>query len=88
MHIQLKPETEELIQAYIATGKYSDADEVVIKALKLLSEWEKGYQQWVEETREKVAVGLAQIERGEVIDSEVVMARLQEKIRIARENQK
>jgi antitoxin ParD1/3/4 len=35
-----------------------------------------------------VAVGLAQIERGEVVESAVVMARLQEKIRMARENQK
>jgi antitoxin ParD1/3/4 len=42
----------------------------------------------MEETRKKVAVGLAQIERGEVVSSDVVMARLQEKIRIARENKK
>jgi antitoxin ParD1/3/4 len=46
------------------------------------------YQEWERETRKKVTVGLAQIERGEVVDSFVVMARLQEKIRIARENQK
>jgi antitoxin ParD1/3/4 len=88
MKIQLKPETEELIQAYIATGHYTNADEVIIKALKLLSDWEKGYQEWEQETRKKVAVGLTQIERGEVVSSDVVMARLQEKIRIARENKK
>jgi antitoxin ParD1/3/4 len=52
---------------------------VITKALKLLSEWE-------EETHEKLAVGLAQIEQGEVIDSNVVMARLHEKIRQARES--
>ncbi len=88
MKIQLKPETEELIQAYIATGHYTNADEVIIKALKLLSDWEKGYQEWEQETIKKVAVGLAQIERGEVVESAVVMARLQEKIRMARENRK
>ena len=88
MKIQLKPETEELIQAYIATGHYTNADEVIIKALKLLSDWEKGYQEWEQETIKKVVVGLAQIERGEVVESAVVMARLQEKIRMARENQK
>ena len=81
MKIQLKPETEELIQAYIATGHYTNADDVIIKALKVLSEWEK-------ETRKKVAVGLTQIERGEVVSSDVVIARLQEKIRLARENEK
>ena len=87
MKIQLKPETEELIQAYIATGHYTNADDVIIKALKVLSEWEKEYQEWKEHAK-KVAVGLTQIERGEVVSSDVVMARLQEKIRIARKNQK
>lgn len=43
MNIQVKPETQELIRAYIDTGNYSNADEVINKALKLLSEWEKGY---------------------------------------------
>ncbi|MFW9264625.1 hypothetical protein [Nostoc sp. CALU 546] len=33
----------------------------------------------------KIAVGLASIERGDVIDGEVVMARLSEKLRKARE---
>jgi antitoxin ParD1/3/4 len=88
MNIQLKPETAELIQAYIATGHYTNADDVIIKALKLLSEWEKEYQEWERETHEKLAVGLAQIERGEVVNSDVVMARLEAKIRIARENEK
>jgi antitoxin ParD1/3/4 len=88
MNIQVKPETQELIQAYIATGHYNNADEVISKALKLLSEWEKGYQQWEQETQEKLGVGLAQIERGEVIDSNIVMARLHEKIRQARETKK
>jgi antitoxin ParD1/3/4 len=88
MNIQVKPETQELIQAYIATGHYTNADEVITKALRLLSEWEKGYQEWEQETREKLAVGLAQVEQGEVIDGDVVMARLHEKIRQARESQK
>ncbi|AFZ26547.1 putative transcriptional regulators containing the CopG/Arc/MetJ DNA-binding domain [Cylindrospermum stagnale PCC 7417] len=88
MSIQLKPETQQLIQSHIATGNYTDADEVIRKALKLLSEWEIGYQQWVEESRQKVTVGLAQIERGEVVDGEAVMERLQEKIIKARESQK
>lgn len=88
MKIQLKPETEELIQSYIATGHYTNVDDVIIKALKVLSEWKKEDQEWEQETRKKVAVGLAQIDRGEVVSSDVVMARLQEKIRIARENKK
>lgn len=44
MNIQLKPELEQIIEAQIATGRYADAEEVLSKALKLLLEWEKGYQ--------------------------------------------
>ncbi|RUT06606.1 hypothetical protein DSM106972_028630 [Dulcicalothrix desertica PCC 7102] len=60
---------------------------VVSKALKLLDEWEKGYQNWVEEARHKVEVAAEQLDRGEGIDGEVVVARLRDKLRKAKENQ-
>ncbi|OKH32230.1 CopG family transcriptional regulator [Calothrix sp. HK-06] len=87
MNIQLKPEHEQLIQTRLASGRYENADDVIAKALKLLEEWDNSYQEWEEETRKKIAVGLAQVERGQVVDGEVVMAQLQDKIRKARENQ-
>lgn len=87
MSIQLKPEHEQIIQTRLASGRYENSDDVIAKALQLLEEWENGYQQWEEETRKKIAVGLAEIEQGEVVDGEVVMTRLQDKIRKARNNQ-
>jgi len=87
MYIQLPPENEQFIQNQVASGRYSNPEEVVVKALKLLEEWESGYREWEDETRQKLAVGLAQIERGELIDGEVVMKRLEEKLRKARESQ-
>ncbi|OCQ98215.1 CopG family transcriptional regulator [Nostoc sp. MBR 210] len=87
MNIQLKAEYEQFIQNRIATGRYENAEDVIIKALKLLEEWEKGYQEWEEETQQKLAAGFASIEHGDVLDSQVVMARLEEKLRIARETQ-
>ncbi|BAZ36691.1 hypothetical protein NIES4101_26110 (plasmid) [Calothrix sp. NIES-4101] len=80
MNIQLKPEQEQIIQTLIATGKYINASEVISKALKLLEEWEKGYEDWVEETRQKVEIAAEQLQRGEGIDGEVVVERLREKI--------
>ncbi|MFW9258353.1 CopG family transcriptional regulator [Nostoc sp. KVJ20] len=85
MNIQIKPELEQIIQAQIATGRYSNPEEVISKALKLLLEWEKGYQQWVQETREKVDVAIDQLDRGEGIDGEVVVEQLRDKLRKARE---
>jgi len=61
MNIQIKPELEQIIEAQIATGRYTNPEDVISKALKLLLEWDKGYQNWVEETREKVDVAIEQL---------------------------
>ncbi|RCJ42237.1 CopG family transcriptional regulator [Nostoc minutum NIES-26] len=87
MNIQLKPEDEQFIQTQIAKGKYENPEEVISKALKLLDKWEKSYQNWVEETRHQVEVAAQALDRGEGIDGEIVVERLREKLRQARENQ-
>ncbi|MBE9250561.1 type II toxin-antitoxin system ParD family antitoxin [Dolichospermum sp. LEGE 00240] len=85
MNIQIKPELEQIIQAQIATGRYTNPEDVISKALKLLLEWDKGYQNWVEETREKVDVAIEQLDRGEGINGEVVISQLRDKLRQVRE---
>jgi antitoxin ParD1/3/4 len=87
MNITFKSEEEQLIQEKLKSGKYATAYEVIVEALRLLEERDKQYEKWVEETREKVAVGIAQLDRGEGIDGEVVIARLREKLKKASENQ-
>lgn len=87
MNIQIKPELEQIIQAQIATGRYTNPEDVISKALKLLLEWDKGYQHWVEETREKVDVAIEQLDRGEGINGDVVISQLRDKLRQAREIQ-
>ena len=54
---------------------------VISTILKLLDKWEKDYQRWVEETRQKVEVAVDQLERGEGIDGEIVVERLRSKLR-------
>jgi antitoxin ParD1/3/4 len=85
MNIKIKPELEQIIQAQIATGRYTNPEDVISKALKLLLEWDKGYQNWVEETREKVDIAIEQLDRGEGINGEVVISQLRDKLRQARE---
>ncbi|NJL09520.1 MAG: type II toxin-antitoxin system ParD family antitoxin [Calothrix sp. SM1_7_51] len=82
-----KVEEALFIEAQIAKGKYENPSEVISKALKLLEEWEQGYQNWVEDTRQKVEIAVEQLDRGEGIDGEAVVERLREKLRQARENQ-
>jgi len=42
---------------------------------------QKDYQQWLDETKEKVAAGIEQANRGQLTDGKVAMARLREKLR-------
>lgn len=85
MSITLTPEQEQLIQDQLATGRYNSREEVLSVALLLLQKLGDDYANWLEETRQKVKIGLAQIDRGEVLDSETVMAQLEQKLSQARE---
>ncbi|MBN3944561.1 type II toxin-antitoxin system ParD family antitoxin [Nostoc sp. NMS9] len=87
MNITLKPEIEQFIQAQIATGRYANAEEVISKALKLLEKQDKEYQEWVEETRQKVDVAIAELERGEGLDGETVVMQILDRFQKAREGQ-
>jgi antitoxin ParD1/3/4 len=87
MTISLRPEHEQFIQTQLASGRYASADEVLAQAFQLLDHWQQDHDEWLEITRQKVAIGLQQIERGEVIDGETVIAHLQEKINQARSAQ-
>ncbi len=88
MSIALGLEQEQFIHKKLETGKYRSADEVIFEAFRLLEERDSHYEHWLQNARQKVQAGLEQLDRGEVIDGEVVMARFREKIRITRENQK
>lgn len=81
MNIILKPEQEQLIKAKVNSGKYTTSEEVIAEALQLLDARDTDYQKWVEDTRKKVAVGLAQLDKGEGIEVQTVINKLKEKVR-------
>ncbi|MEH2177254.1 type II toxin-antitoxin system ParD family antitoxin [Nostoc sp.] len=81
MYIQIKPELEKFIQAQLASGRFTNVDDVINEAFKLLQEREQRF----EELRQKIAVGTEQLAKGQVTEGEVVFARLQEKIRLIAE---
>lgn len=86
MNITLKPPEERLIQEKLKSGQYATVYEVIVEALRLLEERDKQSEKWVEETREKVAVGIAQLDRGEGLDGEAVVAGILERFKQARQN--
>ena len=87
MHIEIKPEHEKFIQAQIATGKYNNPEEVVDIAFRLLEKLNALDAQWIEETRQKVDVAIAELERGEGKDGETVVNQILERFQKARERQ-
>jgi antitoxin ParD1/3/4 len=86
MNIALKPEQEQFIQSQIDRGRFKSADEAVSQAFKLLENQEREYQSWIEDTRQKVEVAVAELDRGEGVELDLVIDRLHQKFQSAKEN--
>ncbi|MGV0026884.1 ribbon-helix-helix domain-containing protein [Phormidesmis priestleyi] len=84
MTIALQLEQEQFIQAQLATGRYANAAEVIAEALRLL-EKRSQYDHWVEDVRAKIDLAAEQLDRGEGIDGETVVAQLRAKLHQARQ---
>jgi antitoxin ParD1/3/4 len=87
VNISLGPEYAQLIQVQLERGRFSSAEDVVGHALQLLDNEQEYDPLWLEETREKIAIGLAQIENGQVLDGKTVIEGLRAKVQAAREAQ-
>ena len=83
VNIELKSEQEQFIRSQIESGEYQTADDVISEAFKLLA----ARANRIEQLRQKIAVGTAEIANGQITDGELVFERLQAKIDlIARDN--
>ena len=85
MQITLKPDQEQFIQEQLRSGNYHTADEVIVEALQLLKKRDQHYKQWLEQTQEQVAVSLSELDRGEGLDGESVVAKILGKFHQVRE---
>ena len=85
MVIQLKPEQEKFIKAQVASGKYNSPEEVMDKMFLVFERLQSEYDEWVSETRKKIDIATAEIERGEGLDGETVINELLERFKKARE---
>ena len=80
MNITIKPELERLALSLVERGKYENIEQVIEAAVILLEKESQEYEEWIEEVRPKIEVGLAQLERGEKMDGDAVIAQLQKKL--------
>lgn len=65
MKVSLPPEFEQFIQEKVRSGQYSDENDVVRSALRVLREQEQLTSQDVDDLRDALAPALAALDRGE-----------------------
>ncbi len=81
MKIHLRPELEEMINQDVQRGPYQTVEEFLEHAISLLHEQETWLAEHGTEIRAKIERGYATAQRGELIDSDQVRSRLEERKR-------
>ena len=85
MNIQLKPNQEQFIQKQLKSGRFNNSEQVIDTAFYLLEILDEDYLQWVEETRQKIDVAIAELDNGEGLDGEEVINDILEKFKKAQQ---
>lgn len=72
----LPKELRSFVTDQLGSGRYETLDELLAEAVRLLREQEAFLDQHSDEIRSELAAGIAEAERGEVVDGEEAMERL------------
>ena len=81
MTVTLTAEQEKFIAEQLKDGHYRSADDVIAQSLGMLRAQEEFIRANAAELREKIAVGVEQANRGELLDGKTVIDGLLEKNR-------
>ncbi len=81
MNINLTPALERLVQEKVASGLYNNQSEVVREALRLLAERDRLREAHLDGLRKALADGLAQADRGELLDGAAVVQEMRNALR-------
>lgn len=88
MNVNLTPELEALVQRKVASGLYNNQSEVVREALRLLADQDRLREAHNEKLRGALAEGLAQADRGELLEGPDVVAEVRESLRRRKKSDK
>ena len=81
INVSLTPHLERFVSARVTSGRYQSASEVIRESLRLLEEREAMKEATLGELRKKIAVGLEQARRGDLLDGEQIFRQLEERPR-------
>jgi antitoxin ParD1/3/4 len=82
MTVTLTAEQEKFIAEQLAGGHYRSAADIIAQSLGMLRAQEEFIRSNAAELREKIAIGMEQIRRGEVIDGRKAIQNLRVKLRL------
>ena len=80
MTATLTAEQEKFVAEQLAGGHYRSATDVIAQSLGMLRAQEEFIRSHAAELREKIAAGMEQIRRGEVVDGKTAIQNLREKL--------
>ena len=80
MTVTLTAEQEQFITEQLKDGHYRSASDVVAQSLGMLRAQEEFIRSNAFELREKIASGMEQIRRGEIVDGKTAIRNLREKL--------
>jgi antitoxin ParD1/3/4 len=81
MNVNLTPELEALVQRKVQSGLYNNQSEVVREALRLLEAQDRIRDAHTVRLQEALADGLAQADRGELLDGPQVVAEVRKTLK-------
>ena len=80
MTVTLTAEQEQFIAEQLKDGHFRSASDVIAQSLGMLRAQEEFIRSNTAELREKIASGMEQIRRGEVVDGRTAIQNLREKL--------
>jgi antitoxin ParD1/3/4 len=76
LNVSLTPELDQFVQDRVATGRYQTASEVIREGLRLLENQEREREAALAALKAKLKRGAAQADRGEFVDPQDVLDKI------------
>jgi len=80
VNVSLTPDLDAFLKSRVESGRYQTTSEVVREALRLLERQEQEREDSLKQLKQKLDLGAAQANHGELLDGESVFAELLEMI--------
>lgn len=77
LNVSLTPELDQFVQDRVATGRYQTASEVIREGLRLLEHQERDRETAFVALKAKLQRGAAQADRGELVEPDEVLRKIE-----------